>query len=105
MARPVQRLASPGGSEQVTARISATVSVEWLAGRTDLVAQQTLDACLAWRRCQRQTAGRPTPACDAGERATTRPQSAETSGRGTRQRKSVFDLPSVNYNLHIYLIY
>ena len=48
MARPVQWVASPGGSEQVSARTRATASPSSgaLAGLAGLVAQQAVDALL-----------------------------------------------------------
>jgi hypothetical protein len=58
-------MASPGGSEQVSASTLATTPVESgaLPGLARLFAQETIDPCLApYRCCQRQTAGRLTPA-------------------------------------------
>ena len=63
-ARPVQCVTSPGGSEQVSASTSATVSVEWggVTGGRVLSRSRSSTPASAYRRCQRHTAGRLTPA-------------------------------------------
>ena len=67
MARPVQCVTCPGGSEQVSARIFATVTVVSFAvpGGRVLPCSKASTPASAYRICQRHTAGRLTSALRA----------------------------------------
>jgi hypothetical protein len=64
MARPVQCVTCPGGLEQVSAKIFATVAVVSFAvpGGRVLSRSKAATPASAYRVCQRHTAGRLTPA-------------------------------------------
>ena len=75
IARPVQWVISPGGSPQVNASTLLTVSIAtgFLPGGRVLSCSRPATPASAYRRCQRHTAGRLTPArsatCSTGSRS------------------------------------
>jgi hypothetical protein len=75
IARPVQWVISPGGSPQVNASTLLTVSIAigFLPGARVLSRSRPATPASAYRRCQRHTAGRLTPArpatCSTGRRS------------------------------------
>ena len=81
IARPVQWVASPGGSAQVIATTRATVSAGsgGVPGGRVLSRSRPLTPCSANRRCQRHTAGRLTPARLATSATASRAADSSTS--------------------------
>ena len=88
MARPVQWVASPGGSAQVKATTRRTVASAKgaLPGLRLASRKSPSTPASAKRRCQRQTAGRPTPARLATAATLSRP----TECRMIRARATCF---------------